>query len=189
VVIQGAGGLGVYAAAAAKEMGAGLVISIDGVKNRLELAKRCGADHVIDINALKNPQERVDRVKELTGHRGGADIVVEVVGYPQVVPEGLDMLRKGGTYVEIGNIWPGSTVMVDLSRILFNMTTIITTAHYHPSILPVALDFLQRTKDKYPLLEVVSHRFPLEQIGEAFQQAEWLGRQQEAHVTRAILVP
>jgi L-iditol 2-dehydrogenase len=189
VVIQGAGGLGVYAAAAAKEMGAGLVISIDGVKHRLELAKQCGADHTININELKDPRERVDRVKELTGHRGGADLVVEVVGYPQVVPEGLDMLRKGGTYVEIGNIWPGSTVTVDLSRILFNMTTIITTAHYDPWILPVALDFLQRINGKYPLSQVVSHKFPLEQIDAAFQQAEWLGRQQEAHVTRAILVP
>ncbi|RMF91982.1 MAG: zinc-binding alcohol dehydrogenase [Nitrospinota bacterium] len=189
VVIQGAGGLGLYAVAAAKERGAGLIISIDGVKGRLELARQCGADHVIDINELKEPQERIARVKELTGYRGGADVVLEVVGYPQVIPEGLDMVRKGGVYVEIGNIWPGSNVTFDMSRVLFNMTTIITTAHYDPWILSVAVDFLERTKDKYPLTRVVSHKFPLEQINEAFQQAEWLGRQQEAQVTRAILVP
>jgi L-iditol 2-dehydrogenase len=189
VVIQGAGGLGLYAAAVAKERGAGLIISIDGVQERLALARQCGADEVIDITELREPEARVAQVKALTGHRGGADIVVEVVGYPQVVPEGLDMLRKGGTYVEIGNIWPGSLVTVDLSRVLFNMTTLITTAHYDPWILPVALDFLERTKDKYPFAQVVSHQFSLEQIGEAFQQAEWLGREQAAQVTRAIVMP
>ena len=189
VVVQGAGGLGLYAVAAAKEMGAGLIISIDGVKGRLELAKQCGADYIIDINELREPQERVERVKKLTGNRGGADIVMEVVGFPQVVPEGLDMVRKGGTFVEIGNIWPGSNVTIDMSRILFNMTNIVTTAHYDPYILSVAVDFLDRTQDKYPLTKVVSHKYPLEQINEAFQQSEWLGKQQEATVTRAVVVP
>jgi D-arabinose 1-dehydrogenase-like Zn-dependent alcohol dehydrogenase len=74
VVIQGAGGLGINAAAAAKEMGAASVISIDGVPSRLELARQCGAD-----------------------------VVMEVAGYPQVVPEGIVMTRKGGAFVEIGN--------------------------------------------------------------------------------------
>jgi threonine dehydrogenase-like Zn-dependent dehydrogenase len=185
VVIQGAGGLGLYAVAVAKEMGAGLVIAIDGVPARLEMAKQCGADYVLDITQLQDPQERVARVKELTGYRGGADVVVEVVGYPQVVPEGLEMLRRGGTYVEIGNIWPGSTVTLDMSRILFGTTTIVPTAHYDPYVLVQALDFLTRTKDKYPLTRIASHKFPLERIAEAFEVAEWRGR--PTAVTRAII--
>tara|TARA_Y100000588_G_C13342569_1_gene538808 strand:- start:221 stop:391 length:171 start_codon:yes stop_codon:yes gene_type:complete len=47
-------------------------------------------------------------VKELTDGRG-ADMVMEVVGYPQVVPEGIEMLRNGGTYVEVGSIWSNSS--------------------------------------------------------------------------------
>ena len=43
VVIQGAGGLGVYACAVAKEMGAARVIVIDGVEERLTLARSFGA--------------------------------------------------------------------------------------------------------------------------------------------------
>lgn len=189
VVVQGAGGLGLYAVAAAKEMGAGLVISIDGLKSRLDMAKQCGADHIIDINEINEPEERIAKVKELTGNREGADTVVEVVGYPQVVPEGLDMVRKGGTYVEVGHIWPESNVTIDLSKIIWNMITIIGTAHYDPYVLSVALDFLEKTKDKYPITKVVSHKFPLEQINEAFRQTEWLGKQQETQVTRAMLVP
>jgi len=53
--------------------------------------------------------------------------------------------------------------------------------------LPVALDFLRRTRDKYPVHKVVSHKFPLEQINEAFQEAEWANKQ--TAVTRACIVP
>ena len=188
VVIQGAGGLGINAAAAAAEMGAGQVIVVDGLSNRLELARQCGADQTIDIRDLPTAEDRIERVKELTEGRG-ADVVVEVVGIPQVVPEGLQMLRKGGTFVEIGNIWPDSNVTLDISKILWGMTRIVPTAHYDPYILPVALDFLVRTMDKYPLTKLMPHSFPLEQIEEAFRQAEWAGKSEETAITRALLTP
>ena len=188
VVIQGAGGLGIYAAAAAKEQGASQVISIDGVASRLELATRCGADATININEYSTPEARIERVMELT-HGQGADIVLEVVGYPQVVPEGLSMVRRGGTFVEIGNIWANSTVTLHMSKILWGVTRIVPTAHYDPYILPVALDFLARTKDRYPLSDIMSHSFPLERIGDAFEQAEWAGKSEDTAITRAFLTP
>ena len=188
VVVQGAGGLGLNAIAAAKEAGAGQVIAIDGLANRLSLAVQCGADETINIGEIETPDERVNAVRRLTEGRG-ADVVVEVVGFPQVVPEGIEMLRNGGTFVEVGNIWPESNVTLDLSKLLMRGKSIITTAHYDPYILPVALDFLVRTKDKYPLTTVMSHSFPLEDIGEAFEQAEWMGKQEEPEITRALLVP
>ena len=188
VVVQGAGGLGINAAAAAKEMGAGQVIAIDGVEGRLDMARQCGADETVDLKEYETPESRVERVKELTEGRG-ADVVVEVVGYPQVVPEGLQMLRNGGTFVEVGNIWPDSNVELDISKILWGQTRIIPVTHYDPYILPVSLDFLVRTRDKYPLTRVMSHSFPLEQIGEAFEQAEWIGKGDEAAITRAFVAP
>ena len=188
VVVQGAGGLGLNATAAAKDMGAGQVIVIDGVAGRLDMAVQCGADHTVDINEYATAESRVERVKALTEGRG-ADVVMEVVGYPQVVAEGLEMLRRGGTLVEIGNIWPNSNVTLDVSKLLWGVTRIVPTAHYAPYILPVALDFLVRTKDKYPLTKIMSHRFPLEQIGEAFEQSEWLGKNEGTAITRALLAP
>ena len=186
VVVQGAGGLGIYATAAASDMGAGQVITIDGLPNRLELARQCGAT-TIDINEYSTPESRVERVKELTEGRG-VDVVLEVVGYPQVVSEGLEMLRRGGTFVEIGNIQPDSNLTIDVSKLLWRSTKIVATAHYDPYILPVALDFLKRTKDS-PLMKVMSHSFPLERIQEAFEQAEWSGKPQEPTLTRAFLTP
>src|SRR5207244_514765 len=49
VVIQGAGGLGLQAAAVAKDMGAATVIVVDQIPGRLELAKAFGADHTLNL--------------------------------------------------------------------------------------------------------------------------------------------
>ena len=93
VVIQGAGGLGIYATAIAADTGASKVIVIDGQSARLNLAKRCGATDTIDMREFGSPQERVARVHELTDGVG-ADIVVEVVGVAAATLEGLDMVRQ-----------------------------------------------------------------------------------------------
>ena len=188
VVLQGAGGLGINAAAAAREMGAGRVIVIDGQANRLTLASQCGTDYTININEYTTPESRIERVKQLTEGRG-ADIVMELVGYPQVIHEGLQMLRVGGSFVEIGNIAPDSNVTLDMSKVLWAETRILPMAHYHPYTLPVALDFLVRTRDKYPLTKILSHTFPLEEISTAFEQAEWAGKSEGTAITRAVLKP
>ena len=169
-------------------MGAGQVIAIDGVSSRLALAKQCGADEVIDIREFETPESRIERVKALTEGRGG-DVVMEVVGYPGVIPEGIEMVRRGGAFVEIGNIWPDSNVTLDASKVLWGQVRIIPATHYDPYILPVTLDMLTRTRDKYPLTKVMSHSFPLEKIGDAFEQAEWAGKGDDADITRAFVTP
>ena len=112
VVVQGAGALGLYAVAVAKARGASTVIAVDGVPERLQLATAFGADAVIDITELTAERDRVKRVRSLTDGQG-ADVVVEVVGYPAAIDEGLKMLAQFGRYVEIGNINMGKTFEFD----------------------------------------------------------------------------
>jgi len=187
VVVQGAGGLGLNAIAVAKEMGADAVIAIDGVSNRLALAKRFGADEVIDISQTTSWAERVAKVKALTGGRGG-DIVVEVVGVPDVITEGLQMLREGGTYLEIGNISFGRTVALDPSTLVWGSKRIQGVIMYDPWVIPEALDFLVRTKDKYPHGDVISHKFKLEDINNAFENSEWAREGSPTKVNRGVVV-
>jgi threonine dehydrogenase-like Zn-dependent dehydrogenase len=187
VVIQGAGGLGLNAIAVAKEMGADAVIAIDGVPSRLELARRFGADETIDISQIREPAERIGKVKQLTANRG-ADVVVEVVGLPAVVPEGLQMLRDGGTYLEIGNISFGNTTTLDPSQLVWGSKKIVGVIMYDPWVIPEALDFLVRTKDKYPHGDVVSHKFPLDKINDAFTNSEWMREGDATKVNRAAIV-
>ena len=114
VVIQGAGGLGIQAAAVAKDMGAGTVIVVDQIPGRLELARAFGADHTINLKEVPDRRERVKLVRQWTGGRG-ADVACDFVGFPPVIPEGIEMLRSGGTYLEIGTISRGAKIELEPS--------------------------------------------------------------------------
>mgnify|MGYP001616517916 CR=1 FL=1 len=187
VVIQGAGGLGVQAAAVARDMGAGCVIVIDQFPGRLELARAFGAHHTINLKELPDRKERVARVRSLTGGRG-ADVACDFVGFPQVIPEGLDMLRFGGTYLEVGTISRGVKVEIEPSTLVWGSKTVVGVIQYDPWVIPRALDFVVRTGDRYPFGKLLSHKYPLEKIDEAFAASEWANRDGTT-VTRAALVP
>jgi len=169
VVIQGAGGLGLYGAAVAKEMGAAQVISLDRWDHRLEMAKAFGAD--VTVNVEKTPRaQRLDMIRDLT--RGvGADLVVEVCGTPEVVDEGLRMARVGGRYALIGNINLDMAGQIDPGNAVRFSKTITALAVYAQWVIPRGLDFLMRCKDRYPFHKIISHRFPLEEINKALDFA------------------
>ncbi len=186
VVVQGAGGLGLYACAVAKEMGAALVIAVDGVPMRLELARRFGADEAIDVSS-SDARARIDKVRSLTGG-WGADVVVEVVGSPEVVPEGIKMLGRGGRYLELGNINPKRTYTADPSILVGGNLSIHGVSLYEPMALKQAVDFVARARSKYPLGSILSRTFPLERIDDAFREADVFAKDKRS-VTRVSVAP
>jgi L-iditol 2-dehydrogenase len=101
VVVQGAGAVGLSAAALARVSGAGQVIVIGAPENRLDLARRMGADHVVDLDRT-SADERLAQVRDLTGGLG-ADIVVEAAGSARAFEEGVRLARNGGRYVVAGH--------------------------------------------------------------------------------------
>jgi threonine dehydrogenase-like Zn-dependent dehydrogenase len=186
VVVQGAGGLGIYACAVAKEMGAGRVIAIDAIPERLALARAFGADEVVDLRAVPAKDARVQRVRELTAGFG-ADVVVEVVGVAQVVQEGLEMTRVGGRYLWMGNIVPGVRAEIVPHDAVRQPKTIRGVLAYERWVIPRALDWVSRNRRRYPFEQLVGARFPLEQINDAFEQAEWAAG--KGSVARTVVVP
>jgi L-iditol 2-dehydrogenase len=187
IVVQGAGGLGVQAAAVAKDMGAATVIVIDQLPGRLELARALGADHTINIKEVPDRKERVNLVRQLTGGTG-ADIACDFVGFPAVIPEGLEMLRYGGTYLEIGTISRGAKIELEPYLLVWGSKKIVGVIQYDPWVIPKALDFLTRNRARFPFDRLLSHKFPLEKIDEAFHASEWHNRESTS-ITRAALVP
>jgi L-iditol 2-dehydrogenase len=99
VVVQGAGAVGLSAAALARRAGAGRVIVIGGPADRLALAREMGADEVVDLDGTA--EARIERVRALLG--GGADVVIEAAGSARAFEEGLEIVRDGGTYVIAGH--------------------------------------------------------------------------------------
>jgi threonine dehydrogenase-like Zn-dependent dehydrogenase len=186
VVVQGAGGLGIYSCAVAKDMGAGRVIVIDAIPERLELAREFGADEVIDLRQLGTKEERVQRVRDLTGGVG-ADVCVEVVGLAGVVQEGLEMTRVGGRYLWMGNIVPGQKTEIVPHDAVRQPKSIRGVLAYDRWVIPRALDWVARTRFRYPFHKLVGARFPLDKINDAFEQAEWAAGR--GNVARTVVVP
>jgi L-iditol 2-dehydrogenase len=155
---------------------------VDGVPERLEVAAMFGADEFVDLSVFATPSDRVRRVRELTGG-WGADVVMEVGGFPRITEEGIQMVGSGGRYVEIGNISPGLTYQADPAYWVTQNITIFGNNHYGKRHLRDALNLLQRTRNKYPFDKIVSHKFALTEINEAFAQ------QDKGSITRASLVP
>ncbi len=187
VVIQGAGGLGLNAVAVARDMGADRVIVFDRVAARLELARAFGADHTLSLADLTTPERRVQAVMDLTGGFG-ADVAADLVGYPEVVPEGLRMLRGGGCYLEVGSIAPGNVFSYDATALVRGNTRLVATSNYSPWALARALAFLRRNRARFPFERLISHVFPISRITDAFQQADWMRRGgDELRLSRAAL--
>ena len=96
------------------------------------------------------------------------------------------MLKPGGAFLEIGNLMAGRTATIEPVA-LIRRKRIVGSAMYRPSILPRILDFLVRNKNQMPFDKIISHKFSLEGINEAFEQAEWVGR--STPVIRGAIVP
>lgn len=167
VVVQGSGPIGLYSLLMAKEGGADKVIVIGAPKKRLELAIKWGASDVIDIDEVKDPAERREMVLSLTEGRG-PEVVVEASGVPEAIDEGLDIVQKGGRYLVLGQSSFGK-VRIMPSLITSKNLTIIgsisaTIAHFYK-----ALEFIKTRRQKYPLGEIVTGRYRLEEINEALR--------------------
>jgi len=185
VVVQGAGGLGLYAAAVARDMGAGKIIAIDGISQRLALAKDFGVD--LTLNVLETTKdERVEAVWDLT-NGAGADVCVEVAGVPAVVQEGLELLRPGGRYLMMGNIVPDASTEFVPHDAVRRPKQLLGVLSYDRWVIPRALSWLAQAQHRYPLERLVSRRYPLEQINQAFSDAEWAA--QRGEVARMLIAP
>ena len=174
VVIQGAGGLGLYATAVARERGAGEVIVIDANEQRLALAQEFGATAVISMQEVPEVRDRIRRVRQLT-ESWGADVVVEVAGVPQAVTEGLAMIGAHGKYLIMGAV--GSTDTIDLapSRLILGNIQMRGVGFYRPESLVRGVNFLARNIDRLPFDSLSSEAYPLDQIGEAMESARSQG--------------
>lgn len=181
VVVQGLGLLGLYGCAIAKARGARRVIGLDTVADRLKIARKFGADVTFDVGAMSED----DLVAAVRAEcpPDGADIGIEVCGYPGVVPVGIRMLRIGGHYVIGGLVNPDSNFSLDGNDILRKWITLKGVHNYHPRHLIQALDFVMSNRDRFPFGEIVDSKFSLDELDEAFARAT------DRTVLRAAIVP
>jgi L-iditol 2-dehydrogenase len=182
VVVQGAGPMGICHIIKARMMGAGDIIATDRSDFRLDLAKAFGADHGLNVDQT-TASERIEFVRSLTRGRG-ADIVAECVGIAEVVPEGIEMLRKGGFYIEAGNFVEMGEVSLSPHRHFCakNIRLIGMTNHPFTGYTP-SMEMMHRQAHLFPFEEFVTHAYPLAQTEDA------LLKSMEPDCMKVVIVP
>lgn len=170
VLVQGAGAVGLSAAALARRAGAVQVIVIGGPANRLDLARRMGADHVIDLDRT-TPEERLEHVRTLTGGLG-ADVVVEAAGSPRAFEEGVLLARNGGVYVIAGHYTnTGDSTINAHEHINRKHLEIRGCWGSEAGHFLRALKLLDRYEREVPWNEIGARTYGLGQINEALEVA------------------
>ncbi|HEY2774866.1 MAG TPA: zinc-binding dehydrogenase [Candidatus Binatia bacterium] len=161
VAVFAQGPIGLCATAGARLAGASLVIGVDSVPHRLEVARRMGADVVINYKE----QDVIGEIKRLTG--GGVDVAIEALGTQSTFENALRSVRPGGTVSSLG-VYSGH-LMVPLDTIAAGLGdhTIVT------SLCPGGKERMRRLMNivaakRFPFGELVTHPFALADIEAAY---------------------
>jgi L-iditol 2-dehydrogenase len=167
VVIIGAGFMGNLVQKLVQLKGPRYVIVADTRPDALERAQKMGASRVVDVRAESLP----DIVKEMTGGRG-ADVSFEATGAQAPLTLLGDVTRMSGKVVIVGFHQGG---MRELPLAYWNwMAFQIINAHFREiSTIMRGMRIGMRllTSGRISLEELVTHRFGLSEINQAFQAA------------------
>jgi alcohol dehydrogenase len=163
VVVFAQGPIGLCATAGAKLRGATLIIAVDGIASRLDMARRLGADATIDYRTT-NP---VDAIRDLT-HGRGVDVAIEALGQQRTFESCLSVLRPGGVLSSLGVYSGKLTLPLDAFAAGLGDHTVVTT------LCPGGKERMRRlmgvvATGRADLTPLVTHRFPLERIAEAYE--------------------
>jgi len=154
VVLSGAGTLGLGMVGALKKSGATTLIVLDLKEDRLDLAKKFGADIVLNPSEVDVDKE----IKALTeGY--GCDVYIEATGHPKSVEQGLQVIRKLGTFVAFSVF--SEPVTVDWSIISDRKELDVLGAHLGPYSYPLVIEGI--ANGDFPTEGVVTHQLPLEE--------------------------
>jgi Zn-dependent alcohol dehydrogenase len=169
--VVGAGGVGVNAIQGARIRGAAEIAAIDPSSSRREQAGRFGATSGLD------PTDE-DAVAGLrwAAPRHGFDWAIVTVGATDAIRLGIDITRPGGVICVVGLTREGAETSIDMLDVVTYEKTIRGSAYGTISarlLMPRIFDlYLQ---GRLLLDELVSHRFPLEQVNEAFDLSRGAG--------------
>jgi threonine dehydrogenase-like Zn-dependent dehydrogenase len=172
VAIIGAGPIGLGQLMLAKASGADVII-IDKVDHLLEVAQKLGADRIVN-SAREDP---VAAVREFSDGRG-VDIAFECAGgesMPETLPQATQMARRDGAVVLVGGFDAGeTTIPLEWQRIQMSEIRIIPSASFAMrDIYPEQRQVLELVaQGKLRTQDLITHRFPLDRINEAFEIAQ-----------------
>jgi Zn-dependent alcohol dehydrogenase len=160
VAVLGCGGVGLSAVQGARIAGAGAIVAVDVVPEKLDRARRLGATELVDARSGD-----VDAVEPV-------DFAFETAGRPETMALAVRLLAPGGTATMVGIPQPGSTLTLDLERDLWGKRSTIRVS-YGGDHLP-AVDFPELARlalaGELDLAALVTRTIRLDEVGAALDE-------------------
>ncbi len=162
VAVFAQGPIGLCATAGARLRGAGLIIAVDGVDERLAMARQMGADVTLDFRKV----DVVEEILRLTGGRG-VDASIEALGLQSTFEAALRVVKPGGTLSSLG------VYSSDLSIPLGAFCAGLGDHKIITSLCPGGKERMRRLMQvietgRIDLGPMVTHRYALEDIVAAY---------------------
>lgn len=178
VAVFGAGGVGLNVIQGAALAGAATVVAVDVHESKLNLARRFGATHAVNGST----GNAVEAVRSLTNGRG-VDHSFDAVGTPDTARQAYDVLAKLGKLVVLGISPAGAEVRLPLGPTVVEERQILGSFYGSGNPredIPALADLYQQGRLK--LDELLTRRYPIEQINEAYAALE------RGEVARSVVV-
>lgn len=178
-LVVGCGGVGLSVVQACRIAGAARVIAVDSNPAKEAIARRLGADIFATVPTAP-PVSLVDLVRKLEPE--GVDVAFEVVGLPELVDQALECTRPGGTCVAVAAYPPDSTIAVKSATLFMNRRLLGCAGGGGSPGPDLARIFELYLAGRLDLDAMVTARYPLERVNDAFAAAE------RGEVARAVVV-
>tara|TARA_Y100001949_G_scaffold152973_1_gene139642 strand:+ start:35376 stop:36449 length:1074 start_codon:yes stop_codon:yes gene_type:complete len=163
VAIFAQGPIGLCATAGARLRGAGMIIVVDGVDARLDIARQMGADVTLNFKQT----DVVEEILRLTGGRG-VDASIEALGQQSTFESALRVLKPGGTLSSLGVYSADLTIPLGAFHAGLGDHKIVT------SLCPGGKERMRRllnvvASGRVDLAPLVTHHFALDDITNAYE--------------------
>jgi L-iditol 2-dehydrogenase len=160
VLVIGSGIAGLLHIQLAQAAGAARVVAVDINASRLDAAEKLGADVV-----LTPGEDFIDRLKESNDGRL-AELVIVSTGAVSAVGQAFRAVDRGGTILFFAPSDPGACIEMPFNELWRKEVTMTTSYAGSPRDITVAIELI--SSGKLNVIDMITHRLPLEKTGEGF---------------------
>lgn len=160
VLVTGCGPIGALMILVARRAGAARIIATDLSDYTLAMGTQCGADVTL------NTHTQADALAPFAAGKGQVDVHFECSGAPAALASGVGALRPRGILVQLGM---GGDMTVPMQAITAKELTLRGSFRFHAEFA-TAVEMMQ--KGLIDVTPLITHRYPLEQMLEAFEMAK-----------------
>ena len=171
VAVQGCGPIGLICIAILRTMGIENITAVDGNQKRLDFAMRMGATKTVNFMEHQGIEALTKAVEDsFDGHL--ADFAFQCTGNPKAHANIYKFIRNGGGLCELGFFINGGDAVINPHfDLCAKEITLVGSWVYTLRDYATTFDFLKRAKGiGLPLSELITDRYPLEEINEALKK-------------------